>query len=219
MKIKNIIKSAVKAKVTAAKAKAKAKVAAKIAAKTQKCKGGKCSPCGDCSDGSCSPCSGGKCKPCAVALALILAATLCGCRLGEQPTDQKATQRAQTATTYVYVYDNARATFGSDFVSQMQANETSGTETQTSSPTSTPTSTPTVDVKPDIDVAYNDAIKNATDASKGILEKLTDAGAATVLKLMSDKSTGAVVVPTKDGGTMTVKCEDGQCSECTDCTP
>lgn len=216
MKLKQVIKSAVRAKV----ATAKAKVAAKVAAKA-KCKGGKCSPCGDCSDGSCSPCSGGKCKPCAVTLALVLAATLCGCRLGEQPTDQRATQRAQTATTNVYVYDNARATFGSDFVSQMQANETSGTETQTSSPTSTPTSTPTVDVKPDIDVAYNDAIKNATDASKGVLEKLTDAGAATVLKMMAGKQTGVVTVPTKDGGTMLVNCVDGQCSDCSDgsCTP
>ena len=176
MKIKTIIKSAVKAKVTAAKAKAKAKVAAKIASKTQKCKGGKCSPCGDdCSDGSCSPCSGGKCKPCAIALAFIITATLCGCKLGEQPTDQKATQRAQTATTYVYVYDNARATFGSDFVSQMQANETSGTETQTATPQYT------TDVKPDIDLNYNGPTKSVADASQGVLES-----AVNVIKAATD---------------------------------
>lgn len=186
MKLKQVIKSAVKAKVTAAKAKAKAKVAAKIAAKA-KCKGGKCSPCGDnCSDGSCSPCFGGKCKPCAIALALVISATLCGCKLGEQPTDQKATQRAQTATTYVYVYDNARATFGSDFVSQMQANETSGTETQTSTPTSKPTSTPTVDTKPDIDVNYNGPTKSVADASQGVLES-----AVNVIKAATDKGDGS----------------------------
>ena len=73
--------------------------------------------------------------------------------------------------------------------------------------------------KPDIDVAYNDAIKNATDASKGVLEKLTDAGAATVLKMMTDKTSGTVTVPTKDGGSMVVKCEGGQCAPCEDCTP
>lgn len=160
MKLKNIIKSAVKAKVAIAKAKTKAKVAAKVASK---CKGGKC-----------SPCKGGKCSPCAIALALVVAATLCGCKMGEQPTDQKATQRAQTATTYVYIYDNARATFGSDFVSQMQANETSGSETQTSTPTSKPTSTPTVDTKPDIDVSYNGPTKAASDGVGKIIDTVAD---------------------------------------------
>ena len=38
--------------------------------------------------------------------------------------------------------------------------------------TETQTATPTVDVRPDIDVHYNDALKNATDASKGVLETL-----------------------------------------------
>lgn len=164
MKLKNIIMSAVKAKVAVAKAKAKAKVAAKLASKASaKCKGGKC-----------SPCKGGKCSPCAIALAFVVAATLCGCKMGEQPTDQKATQRAQTATTYVYIYDNARATFGSDFVSQMQANETSGTETQTSTPTSKPTSTPTVDTKPDIDVSYNGPTKTASDGVGEIVDAVAD---------------------------------------------
>ena len=189
MKIKNIIKSAVKAK-----------VAAKIAAKT-KCKDGKC-------------CDGGKCSPCAIALALIVATTLCGCGTTTPSRSQTLTMKDCTVNIYGSgdlgtTNDVARV----DIASQNMMIENSGTETQTATPQYT------TDVKPDIDVAYNDAIKSATDASKGILEKLTDAGAATVLKLMSDKSTGAVVVPTKDGGTMTVKCENGQCSECTDCTP
>ena len=174
MKLKNIIKSAVKAKVATAKAKAKAKVATKLASKATKCKGGKCSPRkDDCSGGACSY-GGGKCKTCAISIALVLAATLCGCKMGEQPTDQKATQRAQTATTYVYVYDNARATFGSDFVSQMQANETSGTETQTSTPTSKPTSTPTVDVKPQTDLNYNGPTKAASDGVGEIVDAVAD---------------------------------------------
>ena len=169
MKLKNIIKSAVKAKVATAKAKAKAKVAAKLASKASaKCKGGKC-----CDGGSCR--DNGKCSPCAITLALVVAATLCGCKMGEQPTDQKATQRAQTATTYVYIYDNARATFGSDFVSQMQANETSGTETQTSTPTSKPISTPTVDTKPDVDLNYNGPTKTASDGVGEIVDAVANA--------------------------------------------
>lgn len=190
MKVKNI-----KAKVAAKVAKGKAKVAAKA-------KGGK----------ACK-----KCAPAVVVLVAALCMALSGCKMGEQPT----AQRAQTADTkvqfLVYEGGNATFTFGAEFVSLAQANETSGTEAFTS----TPTSTPTVDVKPDIDVAYNDAIAGATAASKGVLETLTDAGAQAVLRMMANKETGVVTVPTKDGGTMAVKCEGGQCSPCEDgeCTP
>ena len=88
-----------------------------------------------------------------------------------------------------------------------------GTETQTSSPTQT------TDVKPDIDVKYNDAIAGASVASKGVLETLTSAGANAVLELMSSKKTGTVEVTKTDGSTATVECKDGQCSFCSDCTP
>ena len=74
------------------------------------------------------------------------------------------------------------------------------------------TATPTVDVKPDIDVRYNDAIAGATTASKGVLESLVDVGKAKVLSLMDSKATGTVEVQKVDGSTATVQCDGGQCS-------
>lgn len=175
MKIKNIIKSAVKAKVATAKAKAKAKVAAKIAAKS-KCKGGKCSPCGDCSDGSCSPCSGGKCKPCAIAIALIIAATMCGCQGLTSPS------RSQTLTMRdcnVYIIGSGDGTTNDvarvEIASQAMSIENSGTESQTATPTQT------TDTKPDIDVNYNGPTKSVADASQGVLES-----AVNVIKAATD---------------------------------
>ena len=78
--------------------------------------------------------------------------------------------------------------------------------------TETQTATPTVDVRPDIDVHYNDALKNATDASKGVLETLASAGREAVLEMMAAKKSGTVEVQKKDGTTATVSCENGQCS-------
>ena len=85
--------------------------------------------------------------------------------------------------------------------------------------TETQTATPTVDVKPDIDVRYNDAIAGATTASKGVLETLLASSANKVLALMQSKETSIVEVQKTDGTNATVKCENGQCSFCEDCTP
>ena len=147
-------------------------------------------------------------KACAMLAVAALFAAVAGCKMGEQPT----AQRAQTANTEVkfLVEDGGTATFnfGAEFVSQAQANETSGTETMTASPSNTPTvSTPVR-----IDARYNDAMAAASTASKGVIESLTEAGANKVLALMADKSTGTVEVQKKDGTTATVECKDGQCS-------
>ena len=83
--------------------------------------------------------------------------------------------------------------------------------------TETQTATPTIDVRPDIDVHYNDAIAGATTASKGVLETLLDSSANKVLALMQSKETGTVEVEKTDGTKATVKCENGQCSFCEDC--
>ena len=102
-----------------------------------------------------------------------------------------------------------------EMLTQTQSLESSGTE----SFAQTATQTPTTDVKPDLDVHYNDAMKNATDASRGVLETLADSSAKTVLQMMSEKKTGTVEVTKTDGSAATVECKDGQCSLCTDCTP
>lgn len=99
-----------------------------------------------------------------------------------------------------------------EIATQAMSIENSGTESQTATPTQT------TDVKPDIDVHYNDAIKNATDASKGVLETLASTSANKVLEMMASKETGTVEVTKKDGTTATVECKDGQCAVCTDCT-
>lgn len=99
-----------------------------------------------------------------------------------------------------------------ELATQAMSIENSGTETQTSSPTQT------TDVKPDIDVKYNDAIAGASVASRGVLETLTSASANAVLEMMQSKKNGTVEVTRSDGSTATVECRDGQCSVCTDCT-
>jgi len=75
--------------------------------------------------------------------------------------------------------------------------------------------------EPDLGVHYNDAMKNATDASRGVLETLVDSSAKAVLQMMSEKRSGTVQVTKTDGSTATVECKDGQCSLCTDgsCSP
>lgn len=97
---------------------------------------------------------------------------------------------------------NVPFTFGDGALAS--ADSTGSTETQTA--------TPTLDVRPDIDVHYNDAMKNATDASKGVLETLASAGKDAVLEMMASKKSGTVDVQKKDGTTATVSCENGQCS-------
>lgn len=187
------------------KGKDKAKVkAAKAAAKVaRKCKG----------------------KKCAALIAAFGLAILCGCATSDSAQPAKSQTQNNTFDKCVFVMA-AKATVTNGVVSaegenapalemftQTQSLESSGTE----SFAQTATQTPTTDVKPDIDVKYNDAIAGATTASKGVLESLTSAGANKVLELMASKSSGTVTVEKKDGTTATVECKDGQCSLCTDC--
>lgn len=95
-----------------------------------------------------------------------------------------------------------------ELFTQTQSLESSGTESYAQ----TATQTPTTDIKPDIDVKYNDAIAAASTTSKGVLECLCDAGKDAVLNMMANKASGTVNVMKKDGTTATVECKDGQCS-------
>lgn len=191
------------------KAKAKtAKVAQKIA---RKCKGGKLS----------------------ALLAAFALAFLAGCASSEsaQPAKSQTLTADLDGCTIIIAGKVSMPIAGTnqtitaegeklptiELLTQTQSLESSGTESYAQ----TATQTPTTDVKPDIDVHYNDAIKNATDASKGVLESLVDSSAKAVLQMMSDKTSGTVQVTKTDGSTATVECKDGQCSLCTDgsCTP
>ena len=82
--------------------------------------------------------------------------------------------------------------------------------------TETQTATPTLDIRTRIDARYNDAIAGASAASRSVLGSIGD-GLTAVLDLMQSKKSGTVRVTKTDGSTATIKCENGQCSECADC--
>lgn len=171
-----------------------------------------------------------KCKGKFAALvAAVGLAMLCGCATSDSAQPAKSQTQSNTFEDCVFIMA-AKATVSNgvlraegdsttplEMFTQTQALESNGTE----SFAQTATQTPTTDVKPDLDVHYNDAIKGANDASKGVLESLIDTSAKSVLQMMSEKKSGTVQVTKADGSTATVKCEDGQCSFCTDgsCSP
>lgn len=149
----------------------------------------------------------------AVAVLAVAALALSGC-LDTAPAS-RATSANYRIEIAVKVGDNARDnkfdlpfTIGDGALAS--ADSAGSTETQTT--------TPTMDIKPDIDIKYNDAIAGATAASKTVLGSIGD-GLEAVLKLMQMKESGTVAVTKTDGTSATVKCENGQCEFCTDCDP
>ena len=163
----------------------------------------------------------------AVVAAFALAFMLAGCSTSNSAQPAKSQTQNNTFDDCIIVVatkcsvsnrvvraDGTKDIPAVELFTMAQSQESSGTESF--SPTAT--QTPTTDVKPDIDVNYNDAIKNATDASKGVLESLASASASKVAQMMVSKESGTVEVQKKDGSTATVECKDGQCSICEDCT-
>lgn len=146
----------------------------------------------------------GKCAAVIVATTLVaLADLVAGCT--------SPAQRAQTAEVrqYFYVYEGATAnfTFGSEFVSLAQSNETGGNDAGQ-------VTTNTVDVP--ITVRYNDAIQSASAATRSVLGSIGD-GLGAVLDLILAKKSGKVSVTKRDGSAAVVKCENGECEWCEDC--
>ncbi len=89
-----------------------------------------------------------------------------------------------------------------------QALESRGTETYSQ----TATQTPTTDVKPDLDVHYNDAVGKGGDAISSIAQLLTPAAKALLQKAISEKQTGVLTLEKTDGTSVQVKCDGGQCT-------
>ena len=163
-----------------------------------------------------------RCEAVASAIAAFALAFLCGCATSEALQPAKSmTQNNDFDDCIIIVAskvnlakDGKAAAEGGglptlELFTQTQSLESTGS-TDTFSQTAT--QTPTTDVKPDLDVRYNDALKNATDASKGVLETLVSSSANKVLSLMQSKESGTVEVKKTDGTSATVQCEDGQCS-------
>lgn len=83
--------------------------------------------------------------------------------------------------------------------------------------TETQTLTPTQDIKPNLDVRYNDQVK----AASGALETLLGSGAGAIANWLAAPGVNKIVVTDQNGVIKTAECVDGKCVECTDgsCTP
>ncbi len=136
-------------------------------------------------------------------------AVMCGC---------SSAAPASRATTATYTFNFNFGEKAKNVNIENKTGDSAIASADSSGSTETQTATPTVDVKPDIDVHYNDAIAGASAASKDVLN-LIETGKEAVLELMSSKKSGTVAVTKTDGTAATVKCENGQCSFCEDCTP
>ena len=105
-----------------------------------------------------------------------------------------------------------------------QSHEATGT-TESYAPQAT--QTPTNDVKPDVDLHYNDAVGTGGNVAKGFLESLTPEAVTLLKQAVSSKKTGTIELTKKDGSTVTAECDNGTCtlsdgtkidaSSCTDC--
>jgi hypothetical protein len=80
--------------------------------------------------------------------------------------------------------------------------------------TESQTQTPTFDIKPDLDVHYNDAVGKGGDFATSLMGALTPAAKALLQKAIAEKQTGTLTLEKTDGGTVQVQCENGVCSPC-----
>lgn len=115
-----------------------------------------------------------------------------------------------------------------ELFTQTQSLESTGS-TDTFSQTAT--QTPTTDIKPDIDVHYNDAVGTGGNAAATFLSSLSAESFAALRDYIKSGKSGKVTVTTKDGKTETLDCADGTCTysggtitaadcdACTDCSP
>lgn len=149
----------------------------------------------------------------AVAVLAVAALALSGC-LDTAPASRATSANYRIEVT-VKVGDSAR---NNKFELPFTIGDGALASADSAGSTETQTTTPTMDIKPDLDVKYNDAISGATAASKTVLGSIGE-GLEAVLKLMQSKETGTVAVTKTDGTAATVKCENGQCEFCADCMP
>ena len=185
-----------KAKVKAKIAKAKRKIA-------RKCKG--------------------KCAAIVAAFGLALLAT--GCATSDNAQPAKANTMNNTFDDCIIVVATCASVSNRivtaegtkdipavELFTQTQSLESSGTE----SFAQTSTQTPTTDIKPDVDVHYNDPVKSGGDAVTAAIKGLTPAAQALLEKATGEKYTGTLELEKEDGSKVQVECKDGVCTACTD---
>lgn len=177
-------------------------------------------------------------KVAAIVAAFALAAILTGCTTADsaQPAKSQTQENRFDGCTFVMA---ARATISNGvIVAEGEAAPALEMFTQTQSLESTGTTdtfgqantqTPTTDIKPDIDLHYNDAVGTGGNAASAFLSSLTAESFAAVRDYIKSGKSGKVTVTTKDGKTETLDCADGTCAysggkitaadcdACTDC--
>lgn len=169
-----------------------------------------------------------KCKGmCAVIVAALGLAVLCGCSTSESAQPAKANTMNNrfddciivvathaSVSNRIVTADGTKDIPAVELFTQTQSLESKGTE----SFAQTATQTPTTDVKPDIDLHYNDAVGKGSQVATSFLDTLTAESAALLKSYIEGKKSGTVTVTKNDGTTQTVECKDGECAECKDCS-
>lgn len=179
-------------------------------------------------------------KVAAIVAAFALAAILTGCTTADsaQPAKSQTQENRFDGCTFVMA---ARATISNGvIVAEGEAAPALEMFTQTQSLESTGstdtfgqanTQTPTTDIKPDIDLHYNDAVGTGGNAASAFLSSLTAESFAALREYVKSGKSGKVTVTKKDGTTETLDCADGSCTysggkitaadcdACSECSP
>ena len=78
--------------------------------------------------------------------------------------------------------------------------------------TESQTQTPTFDIKPDLNVHYNDAVGTGGNAVSAFVSSLTSEGFAALRDYIVNKKSGKITVTKTDGTTETLDCDSGTCT-------
>ena len=160
-------------------------------------------------------------KVAAIVAAFALAAILTGCTSAQsaQPAKSQTQENRFDGCTFVMA---AKTTISNGvIVAEGDAAPALEMFTQTQSLESTGstdtfgqanTQTPTTDIKPDVDLHYNDAIGAGGSVGASFVNSLTAESAALLKSYIDGKKTGKVTVTTKDGKTETLDCKNGTCT-------
>lgn len=183
-------------------------------------------------------CKGGRVA--AIVAAFALAAILTGCTTADsaQPAKSQTQENRFDGCTFVMA---AKTTISNGvIVAEGEAAPALEMFTLTQSLESTGstdtfgqanTQTPTTDIKPDVDLHYNDAVGTGGKAASDFLSSLSAESFAALRDYIKSGKSGKVTVTKKDGTTETLDCADGSCSysggkitaedcaACTDCAP
>ena len=183
-------------------------------------------------------CKGGKVA--AIVAAFALAAILTGCTTADsaQPAKSQTQENRFDGCTFVMA---AKTTISNGvIVAEGDAAPALEMFTLTQSLESTGstdtfgqanTQTPTTDIKPDVDLHYNDAVGTGGKAASDFLSSLSAESFAALRDYIKSGKSGKVTVTKKDGTTETLDCADGSCTysggtitaadcdACTDCAP